>query len=345
MSSGWRRLVWLVPLGFLALTFALAWHFDRDFWRPASSLMHLAQEAAQRQDYPRSLELARKAVSRDPQNSGYRLALAQIYLDAGKPQASLDLSRRLTPQGAETSQVLALQARALERLGDRRAALKLLAGALKDNPDNAEILGLAAALAAKEDDDQPLAVTYYQRLYAVTRDPLARRRLADLLTSLNRFEEAIPLQEEEAAQYPENPEALHRLALLHYWRRDYQAAGRIYQQLLEKTASDAALRLEAARNAEAGHQTDQALAHYLWLYSRNQGKKEYAVALAKLWSQKGNHAEAAGILAPLMQDNPDPELRRRYALELLLIGDMGQALKTYQAAWAAGDTHQETIIN
>ena len=240
---------------------------------------------------------------------------------------------------------MALQARALERLGDRQAALELLAGALKDNPDNAEILGLAAALAAKEGDDQPLAVTYYQRLYEVTRDPLARRHLVDLLTSLNRFAEAIPLQEEEAAQYPENPEALHRLALLHYWRRDYQAAGRIYQQLLEKTASDAALRLEAARNAEAGHQTDQALAHYLWLYSRNQGKKEYAVALARLWSRKGNHAEAAGILAPLMQDNPDPELRRRYALELLLIGDFGQALKTYQAAWAAGDTHQETIIN
>ena len=69
---------------------------------------------------------------------------------------------------------------------------------------------------------------------------------------------------------------------------------------------------------------DQALAHYLWLYSRDRGKKEYAVALARLWSRKGNHAEAAGILAPLMQDNPDFELRRQYGLELLLIGDFGR---------------------
>jgi Flp pilus assembly protein TadD len=62
------------------------------------------------------------------------------------------------------------------------------------------------------------------------------------------------------AQFPNDSEALHNLALLHYWQRDYQAAGRIFQRLLEKAADDAALRLEAAGNAEAGQQLDQALA-------------------------------------------------------------------------------------
>ena len=52
--------------------------------------------------------------------------------------------------------------------------------------------------------DRPLAITYYQRLYQLTRDPLVRRHLVELLISLNRFPEAIPLQEEEAAQFPEN---------------------------------------------------------------------------------------------------------------------------------------------
>ena len=46
-----------------------------------------------------------------------------------------------------------------------------------------------------------------------------------------------------------------------------------------------------------------------------------------------------------MQEQPDPELRRWYGLELLLIGDFAKALKAYQAAWEAGDTHQETIVN
>jgi tetratricopeptide (TPR) repeat protein len=225
---------------------------------------------------------------------------------------------------------LKLQARALELLGDRQAALDSLAKGLKDNPDDPEMLGLAASLAARGSYDRPLAITYYQRLFQVTRDPLTRRQLVELLISLNRFPEAIPLQEEEVAQFPNDSEALHNLALLHYWQRDYQAAGRIFQRLLEKAAEDAALRLEAARNAEAGQQLDQALAHYLWLYSRSRGEKEYALALARLWARKGNHAEAAGVVAPLMQENPDFELRRQYALELLLIGDLPGALKAYQ---------------
>ncbi|MCX5892410.1 MAG: tetratricopeptide repeat protein, partial [Deltaproteobacteria bacterium] len=321
MASKWRHLIWAVPLGFVLLILALAWQQDRDFWRSAPALMRLAQDAARRGDYPEALELARKAMAREPQNSQYCLALGRIHLAAGQPQPALDLSRRLDPQDAKSSQGLQLQARALDLLGDRQAAMELLAGGLQDNPDDPEILALAATLAAQGSYDRPQAITYYQQLYRLTRDPLVRRQLLELLISLNRFPEAIPLQEEEAAQFPHNSEALHQLALLHYWQRDYQAAGGIYQRLLEKAADDAALRLEAARTAEAGQQLDQALAHYLWLYSRSRGEKEYALALARLWARKGNHAEAAGVLAPLMQANPDGELRRQYGLELLLVGD------------------------
>ena len=85
--------------------------------------------------------------------------------------------------------------------------------------------------------------------------------------------------------------------------------------------------------------------HYLWLYARNRGQKEYALALARLWAQKGNHAEAAGVLSPLMDQQPDPSLRRWYALELLLLGDFDKAQTQYHKAWEEGDTHQETIIN
>ena len=69
------------------------------------------------------------------------------------------------------------------------------------------------------------------------------------------------------------------------------------------------------------------------------------MALARLLAQKGNHAEAAGVLGPLMQQEPDPALRRWYALELLLVGDFDKAETQYHKAWEEGDTHQETIIN
>lgn len=345
MDNRWRWLIWGFPLTFVVFIFVLAWHFDPDFWRPAASLIRQAQEAARQGDFSRALELARKACNRDPVNAGYSLLLGRLYLEAGQPQPALDLCRRLKPQVANTPPGLKIQALALDRLGDRPAALDLLAGGLKDNPENADLLAAAAALADQGSYDRPRAIEYYQRLYQLTRAPRVRRKLVELLISLNRFPEALPLQEEEAAESPHDSETLHQLALLHYWQRDYLAAGRIYQRLLEKAGGDAALRLEAARNAEAAQQTDQALSHYLWLYSRSGGRQEYALALARLWSRKGNHAEAAGILAPLMQDNPDSALRRQYALELLIVGNFAEALKTYQAAWQAGDTHQETVIN
>ena len=341
MGSKARWLVGLLPLCFLGLLFWAAWSRDPDFWRSTPGLHHLAQEAAARGDRARALDLARKVRSREPRNSYYAVFLGQMYLQSGQPRGALEIGRQVAAEHPGT-QVAKLQAQALEQLGERQAALEVLAAHLQRQPEDREILETAAALAADRPETHPLAVTYYERLYRLSGDPLARRHLVDLLASLNRFQEAIPIQEEEVAQFPENRESLHQLALLYYWQRDYQASTRIYQRLLEKAAGDAGLRLEAAKSAEAAQDLDQALTQYLWLYGHHGAKQEYALALARLWDRKGNHVEAAGILAPLMADQPSLELRRWYALELLLVGDFAKALKTYQAAWEAGDSNQES---
>ncbi len=344
MAKRRRWLVLLLPLGFLTAVFGLAWHQDPDFWRSAPSLNRLALDALHRGDNPRALELVRKAWTRDPDQADYGLFLGRMHLVTGQPREALEVAGAVRARAPGALEALRIQTQALDLLGRRPEALELLAEFLKDKEDP-QILACAASLAAGRPEDRELAVTYYQRLYKVDRDPLVRRQLLELLLSLDRFSEALPLQEEEAAQFPENQAALHRLALLHYWQRDYQAAGWIYQRLLEKSAGDAALRREAAQNAEAAQDVDRALAHYLWLYGHYQGKREYALALARLWARKGNHPEAAGVLAPLMREEPEPELRRWYGLELLLTGDFAGSLKEYRAAWEAGDTHRETIIN
>ncbi len=345
MSSKKRWMVWVLPLIFLGLILGVVWLKDPDFWRSSAALFKMAEEAAARGDLPGALNPARKAWSREPENSSYGTFLAWVYLEGGQPQAALEVSRQVWSRDAAAVGALKIQALALDLLGERQKALELLARHLKERPEDMEILKTAAEIATRRSEDHPLAVTYYQRLYELAPDPLVRRPLVGLLLSLNRFKEAIPLQEEEAAQFPEDQEALHQLALLYYWERDWAAATQVYQRLLERAAHDAALRLEAAKTAEAAHEVDQALAQYLWLYGHHQGKKEYALALARLWSQKGNHAEAAGVLAPLMREQPEPILRRWYALELLLIKDFDKSLQAYEAAWKDGDTHQETIIN
>jgi thioredoxin-like negative regulator of GroEL len=339
-----RWLTWLLPLVFLGLICLAAWGRDPDFWRSTPALVQLAQDAAAAGHQDEALALARKAWGREPGNGASGVLLSRLLLGVGEPQAALEVCRRI-PAGAAGADLFKIKTLAQARQADRPAALELLAAQLKEMPEDPELLEAAATIAAQDSSDPSPAIDYYRRLYQVQPTPQLRRRLVELLTGANLYREAIPLQEEEAAQSPADQEALHRLALLYYWQRDYQAAGPIYQRLVAKVAGDAALRLEAAQNAAAAHDTDQALAHYLWLYAHYQGKKEYAVALARLWDQKGNHAEAAGVLAPLTRENPEPELRRWYALELLLIGDFDKARGEYRAAWRAGDTHQETIIN
>ena len=345
MALNKRWLALFLPLIFLGLLFWSAWHRDPDFWRSASGLHQAAKELAARWEILQALEAARKAWTREPDNSPYGVFLGWLYLECRQPQSALEVFRRVREQDGRATGALKGQAQALEALGDRAAALGHLAGYLREQPQDIEILQFAAEFAARDPGDRAQAIDYYRRLYLETRDHLARRQLLDLLVAAERFQEAIPLQEEEAAEFPENRDALHRLALLHYWQQDYQAAALLYQRLLERAAQDAALRREAAQAADAAGRVDQALSHYLWLYGRYQGKPEYALALARLWSRKGNHAEAAAVLGPLVKEKPEPETLRWYALELLLTGDFGKSLKAYEAAWQAGDTHQETIVN
>ena len=312
-----RWLIWILPLIFVGVIFYLAWSQDRDFWRSTPSLYRGAQEAATQGDRTRALELARKAWARDPNNSEYGVFLGRVYLDTGQFKAALEISRQMMDRDPGPG-ALIIHAQALDQLGEPKEALETLAWYLQRQPDDRAILASAAGIAARHEQYSPLAVTYYQRLYGLDRDPQVRRQLVKLLVSLNRYKDAIPLQAEEVAEFPEDQEAMHFQALLHYWLRDYRAASDIYQRLLEKSAENSGLRLEAAKAADAAKDGDRALNHYLWLYARNRGQKEYALALARLWAQKGNHAEAAGVLGPLMEQQPDPSLRRWYALELLL---------------------------
>ena len=339
-----RWLLWLLPVLLVGAIFSLAYSQDHDFWRSTHALYQGAQESAARGDQARALELARKAWARDPNNSEYGVFLGRIYLDAGQFKAALEISRQMMDRDPGPG-ALIIHAQALDRLGEPKEGLDTMAWYLQRQPDDRSILASAAGIASRHEQYFPLAVTHYQRLYGLDRDPQVRRQLVKLLVSLNRYKEAIPLQEEEVAEFPEDQEALHFQALLYYWQRDYRAASDIYQHLLEKSAENSGLRLEAAKAADAAKEGDRALNHYLWLYARNRGQKEYALPLARLWAQKGNHAEAAGVLGPLMQQEPDPALRRWYALELLLVGDFDKAQTQYHKAWEEGDTHQETIIN
>jgi len=345
MASKARWFLALLPLLFLAAMFTLAHRRDPEFWRSPVGLYRSAQEAEKRGELSQALKLAEKSWQRQPGHPEVGTFLGWLYLKAGQPERAAALFSELWPRYPQATAALKGLAQALDQLERRPEALEHLARHLEGHPEDADLLLFAAQFCSAREEERELAIGYYRRLHRLRPDREVRRQLVNLLAAGHRYREAIALMEEDTAAHPEDQEALHQLALLYYWQRDYQAASEIYDRLLERARDQAAWREEAAKVADAAGRDDAALKHYLWLYGKNQGKKEYALKLARLWSQKGKHTEAAAVLAPLLEDQPDPEVRRWYALELLLTGDPEGARREYRRAWEAGDTHQETIIN
>ena len=338
-------LILLLSSGFLSLVLGYAWYQDPHFYWTSEALFHRAQEAEKQGDLNTALELAQKAYRRRPGLSDCGTFLGWLYLKQNQLEPAREILMQVWERDPKATGALKGVAQVLNRTGQRPQALKLLGDYIQAHPKDAEVVLFAAQLAGQQDQDKELELKYYQHHYRLQPSAEVRRTLVTLLSSFQRYNEAIPLQEEEAAQNPDQPEALHQLALLHYWSRDYDAATQVYQQLLEQAAENAAYRLEAAKAAEAAQNPDEALRHYLWLYSHSQGKQEHALPLARLWSQKGNHAEAAAVLASIQGDQLNPDTVRWYALELLLTGKLDKAKQIYKKAWEKGDSHQETIVN
>jgi predicted Zn-dependent protease len=158
-----RWLLWLLPVLLVGAVFSLAYSQDHDFWRSTHSLYRGAQESAARGDQARALELARKAWARDPNNAEYGVFLGRIYLDAGQFKAALEISRQMMDRDPGPG-ALIIHAQALDRLGEPKEGLDTLAWYLQRQPDDRSILASAAGIAARHEQDFPLAVTYYQRL-------------------------------------------------------------------------------------------------------------------------------------------------------------------------------------
>ena len=345
MAPRLRWLAVILAIVSLGVILGYTWFHDPYFYWSSEALFSRAQEAEQQGDLKTARELATKAWQRQPGLSDCGTFLGWLYLKQDQMEPAGKILSQVWEKDPKATGALKGLAQVLNKTGKRPQALKLLGDYLKENPQDAEVLLFAAQLAGQQDQDKDLALQYYQQHYRIQPTPEVRRTLVALLTASQRFKEAIPLQEEEVAQNPDQPEALHQLALLHYWSRDYEASTEVYQRLLEQAAENATYRQEAAKAAEAAQNPDEALKHYLWLYAHSDGKKEHALPLARLWSQKGNHAEAAAALAPLMADQPTPDTVRWYALELLLTGNLDKARQVYKKAWEKGDSHEETIIN
>jgi tetratricopeptide (TPR) repeat protein len=229
-----RWLIALLPPAFLGLVLAFAYLHDPTFYLNPEAIYHRAQEAEKQGNLDQALALARRSWERNPEDSDCGQFLGWLYLKQNQPEPAMEILRQVWDRDSKATAALKGLAQGLNQTNRRHQALELLANYLKVNPEDADVLFFAAQLAGQAKENQALSLDYYLRQYRLQPTPEVRRLLVSLLTGSQRFKEAIPLQAEEAAQNPGQPEALHRLALLHYWSRDYDESTQVYQRLLEQ---------------------------------------------------------------------------------------------------------------
>ena len=129
---------------------------------------------------------------------------------------------------------LIIHAQALDRLGKPKEALDTLAWYLQRQPDDRSILEELRPLSPPVMRSISPGDHLLSAALRLGPGPPGAPAAGETAGVPKPYKEAIPLQEEEVAEFPEDQEALHYLALLHYWQRDYRASSDIYQRLLEK---------------------------------------------------------------------------------------------------------------
>lgn len=192
---------------------------------------------------------------------------------------------------------------ALSMAGRPREAVPPLEAALRLRPD---LLPASLFLgAARLELGQPArAVEPLQKVVAAQADNQeARRRLADALWSLERFEAAIPQYRELADQAPEDPRPWYGLG------RSYEGVAQMALERLQRSApdSDYVLLLVGQAMAAEGRLTN-AFRLYREALEKRPGQAEAHDALARIYEQTG-HPDWAAVERERSRGIPPPDCR------------------------------------
>lgn len=245
--------------------------------------------------YLQAISQFKELVERHPENDQYRIRLAQVYLWDEEFQQSLatfqpmmasaelgsDLwkdyldaaagAEELTQDQTDTvarlnrqADVLAENSRddLLSRLadvyakhGDPRQALALLEEILAiGEPSRETKVRLANVMAQLDRPAEALAML--QGLELETEDKFL---LAGVYAMLERFDDAVNVYREIAAEAPNDPRVDELLADAHTWNRDHATAVRLYRQLVERDPDNKGLRLKLAQAMLYNRQYDDAV--------------------------------------------------------------------------------------
>ncbi len=181
----------------------------------------------------RALEQARALAPRDAEIAGYMAEALTLSRDLDE---AILVYREAVALDSKNVELRASYALALAWSGDHRRAIEEYRAALQLQPDHVRSrLGLAETLSWTH--DFAAAIAEYRRALETTTNLRERSRahacIAQVLAWQGDLAQAQAEYNRAIEANPRNTDALFGLGELHEWRREYPAAKRVYEQILQ----------------------------------------------------------------------------------------------------------------
>lgn len=187
-----------------------------------------------------SRSLFEKALSLAPESSFVLLRLGRVYLDSDEPEKALELATRAADAEPENVDAQSLMVESWSSLGNYAEALQAAKQEVALNPKSVRGYRHVAELATQM-GDREAAITALEKLaYLDMRDgSYWRLRLAGLLASDGRVEEAIEVYRQVLQQSPNHVETWRAVSELLERMGRVEEAIETYRQLLQKNLTEA----------------------------------------------------------------------------------------------------------
>ncbi len=207
---------------------------------------------------------------------------------------------------------------ALVEAGDLEAALGLLENYLERHPEDLDAM-LEYARAQWRAGRLDAAIEAYRMALARGAGSEARLELARLLVTIKSWDAAVRLYEEMVAESPSDVGLLREYARALVWAERYEEALAIFAKLAEVTPADEDLLREYAAVATWAGRYDVAVALYARLVEMAPGDAELRFEWARVLLWASQPEAAADVLAGLPSDFAGPGVDSlRMAIELAL---------------------------
>ncbi len=248
-----------------------------------------------------------KAIELNPEHVPAQVRYGKIMLLSGRLEDALKTSDLVSKLAPEDSEVLALKAAVLYKLGDKENAVKAAISSLAVDPSNIDAIAvLAAERLENKDPDGAVAILDEGLSHSKDSIPLQITKIR-ALSSINKTDEIIKVFQELIAAYPENTEF--KKSLMRFYLKNDQKveAEEVVRNIAKENPDDVDAKLDVVRFVKTVKGDEEAVAELEHLINEYPDVYRYRFALASLAQIMNDGEKAQTILQSIVTDAKAPE--------------------------------------